>query len=305
MIFALYSSFSGLLHEEQAEEIYGPANAAVAGQLQPGAAVAAPAANGFRVSGRWPFGSGGANATWFVGQCVLGDPPEPPAPGQLPNIRLVFMPREEVEIILNWNTIGLRGTGSNDYVVKDAVIPAERTVNLLSPKPHRPEPIYRFPPLVLFPAILPSVMVGVARAAIDLCCGLIEGKRSGIPPTPVLEQPRAQGELGRADALVESARNYAISLLDEATSCITAGERIPGRLAARLNASAALTSAACRDAIAVAFATAGSRSVHEANRMARHMRDVQAASLHAATSYSQFEMAGRVLLGLQERPLGG
>src|SRR4029453_1897200 len=46
------------------------------------------------------------------------------APGPLGTL----FPREKAEIIDNWDTLGMRGTGSHDVNVDDIFVPAERAV---------------------------------------------------------------------------------------------------------------------------------------------------------------------------------
>jgi indole-3-acetate monooxygenase len=70
MISSAYSFLAGRLPAPVAENIYGDRRAAVAGQLQPGGK-AEMIAGGYRASGRWPFGSGSKQATWFLAQCVV------------------------------------------------------------------------------------------------------------------------------------------------------------------------------------------------------------------------------------------
>ena len=71
MLLGAYSFFSGLLERAAAEEIYGPPDAAVGGQISPTGGHARPVEGGYRATGRWPFGSGSGQATWFLGHCAI------------------------------------------------------------------------------------------------------------------------------------------------------------------------------------------------------------------------------------------
>ena len=44
-----------------------------------------------------------------------------------PEYRTFLLPRSDFEVLDTWNTMGLKGTGSNDIVVKDVFVPEYRT----------------------------------------------------------------------------------------------------------------------------------------------------------------------------------
>ena len=103
----------------------------IAGTAVPGGGRAAPAPGGYRVSGRWQFGSGCNEASWMLGSFqVIGDDGEPrrhPDGGSL-YWRGVFA-RAEAEIVPgSWDVTGLRGTGSFDWTVEDVFLPERRTM---------------------------------------------------------------------------------------------------------------------------------------------------------------------------------
>ena len=74
-----------------------------------------PAADGHRLSGRWPFTSNCLHSDWLgLGAVQAGaDDPRP---------RVAFVPRADVTIEDTWDSTGLRGTGSHDVVVEGAVV---------------------------------------------------------------------------------------------------------------------------------------------------------------------------------------
>jgi hypothetical protein len=76
MISSVYSFLAGRLPRPVAKSIYGDRRAAVAGQLFPGGKAEA-IDGGYRVTGRWPFGSGSKQATWFLAQCVVHENGKP------------------------------------------------------------------------------------------------------------------------------------------------------------------------------------------------------------------------------------
>src|SRR5882757_3499782 len=90
---------------------------------------AEPVAGGYRVTGRWPFGSGASHATQFMGLAAASDG----GSNNQPPICFYFA-REQVTIHDTWLVSGLRGTGSSDFEVKNAFVPTGHTHSFLAPE---------------------------------------------------------------------------------------------------------------------------------------------------------------------------
>lgn len=82
---------------------------------------AVPVAGGYRVTGRWPFGSGAPHATWFSPVCEVEES------GQGSG-RLIFSyaPRADVILHDNWQVSGLCATGSVNFEFQEVFV---RTVS--------------------------------------------------------------------------------------------------------------------------------------------------------------------------------
>lgn len=80
-----------------------------------------PVDGGFRFSGRWGFSSGIDHCDWvFLGGLIFSE-------GEPPEYRTFLLPKSDFEVIDTWHTMGLKGTGSKDIVVKDVFVPEYRT----------------------------------------------------------------------------------------------------------------------------------------------------------------------------------
>src|SRR4051812_12847732 len=148
-----YGAFGGYLQADAAREIYGDPQVRTAGALRPfGNAVVVD--GGYRVTGRWPLGSGCQHSQWITGGCRIldGDQPRLRANGS-PLVRILLFPAADCEILDTWHSIGLRGTGSHDYTVTDIFVPAERSLSFQEP-PVEPGPLYAIPTMALFGAVL-------------------------------------------------------------------------------------------------------------------------------------------------------
>jgi alkylation response protein AidB-like acyl-CoA dehydrogenase len=118
--------YSAYLDPAAARELYPSLDLITAGLAMP-ACSANEVDGGYRVSGRWRFGSGVTHADRIVGGALILDKDGAflPGEGSLPRFRTLFLPAEQVEIIDTWHTTGLEGSGSNDYAVEDAFVPAD------------------------------------------------------------------------------------------------------------------------------------------------------------------------------------
>jgi alkylation response protein AidB-like acyl-CoA dehydrogenase len=89
---------------------------------------AVPVQGGYRVSGRFPFASGCQHSVWFWLGCVVTEDGAPRVDKHgVPETRQCFLKASQCEVIDTWDTTGLRGTGSNDILVKDVFV-APRSV---------------------------------------------------------------------------------------------------------------------------------------------------------------------------------
>ena len=146
---------------------------------------------GFRVTGRWPYGSGCQNADWlgFTDRRLLGDQPRLDADG-LPEQRIVVVPASTAIIHDTWHVSGLRGTGSHDVELQDVFVPDGWTFWWTETPPH-PGPLYKHRWWLLAHG---AQRLGVARAAIDALYELAQVKtptRSDHPDPRPPDHPDA------------------------------------------------------------------------------------------------------------------
>jgi alkylation response protein AidB-like acyl-CoA dehydrogenase len=103
-----------------AEEIFGRDPLMVICGSIAGVGKAVVRKDGYVVSGRWPYGSGSQHSGWLMALCQVMDGDQPRmAGGDVPEMRLVYVPAEKVTILTDtWNVSGLVGTGSHDFAVE-------------------------------------------------------------------------------------------------------------------------------------------------------------------------------------------
>ncbi|HML10087.1 MAG TPA: acyl-CoA dehydrogenase family protein [Stellaceae bacterium] len=297
MISAVFHRLSGYVSDEIGREVFGD-RSRIAGSVNPtGRAVAVP--GGYRVSGRWSYGSFIQHSHWTLGNSIIydGDAPRRDANGA-PDIRFMIMPTADVEIIDIWHVAGLRGTGSNDFQVADVFVPEERSVPAFTTTPLQPGPLYATPMITIFAASLPCVSIGIARGAIDAFTALAEGKTPMGSSVRLREKPMAQADLGRAEAHLRAGRAFLFEAIGEIWDEAAAGRALTMRQRAVARLAAAKAADASAQAVDLLFNAAGGTALFESTPLERCFRDVHATTQHIGTQPANYELAGRVLLGL-------
>ncbi|MBV8458866.1 MAG: acyl-CoA dehydrogenase family protein [Acetobacteraceae bacterium] len=301
LVAAGYGWFAGALEQAAAREIFGSGRAVLAGTLNPtGKAVIAP--SGYRVTGRWGYGSFIGHSDWVLGNCITVDGSEARQAAEGgPEFRVAIWPRAETEVFDVWYVSGLRATGSNDYQVTDLFVPEERTIPLpgFLPQPRQPGPLYAMPMTSVFVSSIAIVALGIARAAVEALCEIAGGKTPMGSQVVLQQKPYAQVELTRAEALIRSGRAYLFDELGQMWEHAVAGDEISVRQRAQVRLAACQAIQLAIQAVDVVCALAGGAALYEGNRLERCFRDVHAAGQHVALApMAQLEPIGRVLFGL-------
>lgn len=289
------------LPHDAAREIFGDERGVFGGVFAPmGKAVAdgGDGRGGYRVSGRWRFGSGCEHCDWLMGGCLVEDGGElRKLESGAPDIRLMLFPAAEVEVIDTWHVAGLRGTGSHDFAVDGAEVPEERSASLITDNPRCDGPLYAFPVFGLLALSIASVGLGIARSAIDDLVKLATAKKPSGSTRNLAQRGDTQAAVAAAEARVRSAR----ALIDEAVGdaweqALASGEIATERKAAlRLAASHAIRSS--RDAVDAMYELGGGTAIYESSPLQRRLRDIHVATQHMLVGPATWELAGRVLLG--------
>lgn len=249
-------------------------------------------ASGYRLSGRWPFGSGAHHATRFMGLASIR-PEDPDSP-----LLCCYLGRAEVTILDNWHVSGLRGTGSCDFEARDVFVPAAHVHPFLGSQPTQRGLLYRMPPISVFAWSICGVPLGIASGAIaafaELAC-----RKSRLGTRALLrDRETVQATVGRARATLRAARTFLIGAMTELMAAAEMGGQrlVEARADIRIaSAHAAETAIAITDELA---ASAGAAAIFEGCALERAVRDAHAAAKHIAMSPNNYIVAGRLTLGL-------
>lgn len=289
MIGATTGMLSASLTPEHAKEIYGDPRGLTVGVMVPGGR-GEPEGDGFRVTGRWSWGSGGVHGDWIVGRASV--------PGEE---RVMFFPRAEVEILDTWYPPGLRGTASNDFRVEGVLVPLARSV-LIGGRPVAQGPLYTFSTLAVLGLGVCAVPLGLARRAFDEFVTLASTRRPFLSDRILAERAVVQREVAEAEAALRSARVWVDDCVSTAWETASRGERLDRDARADLRLAAVNATWQSVRAIDLLYHAAGGAVAQDAKALARCFRDVHVATQHAMVGERVWEQVGRVRLGLETPP---
>ena len=274
-----------------------PRQTIMAGSGPPkGRALEAP--GGYRLTGRWSQGSNILIAGWVHVGCHLydGERPRLGPDGQPVYLRCV-LPASETKAVDTWDTTGMRGTGSHDFTITDAFVPAEHVHSAFDESLRR-QPIYQF---VGWTHVAHAALgLGIGRTAIEELIRLAGGKRATWLPGEgrLASRTTIQAKVAQAEALVGSGRAYVLEATRDTWETVCRGGRPSAdqRAVYRLAIAQAMTNAV--QAVDLMYAAAGASAIYAASPLDRCLRDAHTAAAHVWVAPDTYELAGRLLLGL-------
>ena len=291
MIGATSGVTSGYLPEPEARAIFGGSPEVIAGGVFAPMGSATRESADYRVTGRWRFASGCQHCDWLMGGCIIRD--DGPS-----RARMVLFPAGDAEIVDTWTVSGLRGTGSHDMVVRDLRVPVTRSVSITDERPVAEGALYAFPVFGLLAIGIAAVALGIARGALDEIERLATEKTPTAGRRLLAERPVVQAQIAEAEATAGASRAFLRETVDEAWSTARAAGAIPMPLRGRLRLAATHATAASARAVDVAYTAGGGTAVYAESPLQRAFRDIHVVTQHMMVAPATWELAGRVLLGV-------
>ncbi len=254
---------------------------------------------GYRVSGRWDFASGCHQANWMGVHCRIKE-----ADGSLRlnhlgtlTLRTLLFPIDQAELHDVWDTIGLRGTGSDSYSIQDVFVPEAYSGTRDDQALRRKSgPLYAFPQQQLYAVGVAGAALGLARAMLSAFAELAAEKTPrGL--ARLADTATVQSDFAKAEATLSSGRAYLLECLNEVYA--GAGEIEPIDTADRVRVRLAATHL-IHGAIEVSdwvYKAAGVSAIFPGTPFERRFRDMHTLSQQIQSRSSHYEAAGQVLLG--------
>jgi alkylation response protein AidB-like acyl-CoA dehydrogenase len=266
--------------------------------------VARAAAGGWRLSGRFPFSSGCLHSQWAIigARCEVGSDEQP--------THYLLVPMREIEIVDDWEVLGLRGTGSRSLLLNDVFIPGPRAIllrDLLEGSTpgalvHPDYSLPRAPRGLLAPFSLPCVAFTLARRALDLTAASLQTRVSRGTRTLAASEV-VQQQLGEAAAEIETAISIMHTRRDHSLALAESGAAIPEEEAMRNRRDIAFAVWQLRRGVERLAELSGARTVYDTEPLQSLWRDLVTISTHTVVSrHLGMVPYGRMLLGLPPAP---
>jgi indole-3-acetate monooxygenase len=274
----------------------------------PGAALFAPTARAvahgreFSVSGRWPFASGCRHAEWFLNGVIVfdGDRPRALASGA-PDWRMAFLRRADIQVIDNWDVMGLRGTGSNDVAGADIRVPEELLIRPFFEAARHDGPLGRLPFFTLAGAMFAGFPLGVGRRALDEFTHIARTRgRAANQSETIGDDGAAQMALARAEGALRSARAFVFDALGSVWRSACHGDEPTLDQRAELQLAVHQSMRAALEATDMALTFTGASGIRSSHPLQRCFRDLHTANEHMYWSSASIKRYARLRLGLPE-----
>jgi 3-hydroxy-9,10-secoandrosta-1,3,5(10)-triene-9,17-dione monooxygenase len=284
------------------DEVFSSGNFRTAGVLGPRIAKTRRVDGGVVIEeGLWSFNSGIHHSHWdILGIPILNDA------GQIIDMGSALIPRSQIELLNDWDTIGLRGSGSTSVAVKDVFVPNERIAPLSKTLQEdyasshlQDEPLYRLPLIPFLASKLVFPALGIAKAALQLF--LEKAQSRSIPYLRYEKQSDAaitHLQIGEASAKIDAAELMLWSSLDQLEENAVNGTRLTLEQRARIWRNAGVASRLTWEAVDLLASASGGSFAYTKNPMNRLWRDARVAGMHGGIyPNTPMEVFGRILSG--------
>jgi 3-hydroxy-9,10-secoandrosta-1,3,5(10)-triene-9,17-dione monooxygenase len=262
---------------------------------------------GYVLRGSWPFSSGVDSSEWNMLASVVSSDDE--ADGI--EYRIFLLNKSDYKINDTWNATGLRGTGSNDVEVNDALVAEAMTVAVSDlaggPTPGsavNPNALYALPVFSLFPYVLSGVALGNAQACLDDYVEVARHRASTYNRAKLGDLQSTQIKIAEASAKIDAARVIMRSTCIEAMSDARSGHVPDTAAKTKLRRDGAYSVNLCTEAVSLLFSASGARGLFTTGALQRQFRDAHAINSHLAFNFDAAGTNyGRVALGLPSENL--
>jgi alkylation response protein AidB-like acyl-CoA dehydrogenase len=292
-IAATSSLLAGYLEPEGREELFADPEGIAAGIFAPRGS-AREVDGGLSVSGRWAYCSGITHARVLFAGCMTEGQADAEV-GARPLPIVVAIPREELEVIDTWHTLGLRGTGSLDAVADDLLVPSRRAFSLFD-GPRIGRPLYRFPVFGYFAASVAAAALGNARGTLADFAELAKVKVGQGSARTLAERSTTHAAMAEAEGSLAAAEALFGGAIDDAWDAAQREQPVPVVVRNRLRIAATHAAGTATSVVSSLFAIAGGPAIYDSSPLQRRLRDAYTASAHFQIGSVSREIQGRLLL---------
>ncbi|CAM9403487.1 unnamed protein product [Phaeothamnion confervicola] len=251
---------------------------------------------GIVLSGYWNFSSGVDPSTWNQLACIVKDG------DKVVDHLMCMVPRKDFQVVDDWNTLGMRGTGSKSVKVEEVFVPDYRTLSMYTARggsdfpgaKANPNPLYRVPLFALGSSCLAGAVVGNAQAALDLTIAAVKERSTNYTGMRMRDFQTVQLRIGVAGAKIDMARGAIHNDCLEGQRFAAAGVMPSVEDKLRFRRNCALAARLAVEAVDTLHEMAGANGIYTKYPLERLFRDAHSASAHIGFNWD----AGMATWGL-------
>jgi indole-3-acetate monooxygenase len=256
---------------------------------------------GYRVTGVWAFASGGRHATWLGAHCPIFQADGSPRweDDGMQQERTMLVRSDDVEWTDIWNTMGLRGTASDQFALSNFFVRADHSITREFDRECREGgPLYRMGNSTCYQIGFAGVACGIARAALNCFLDLAKNKVIRGGKTPIRDNAVVQSGLAQAEVNLRAARGFVLQSMAEIWKHLCTGAMITvaQRITVRMAATNAIHRA--RDAVDFTYHAVGATSIFDNHPLERRFRDIHTVTQQLQGRASHFETVGAWMMGV-------
>jgi indole-3-acetate monooxygenase len=255
---------------------------------------------GYRVTGVWSFTSGGRHATWLGAHCPIvkaDGSPRLDDDGRQQE-RTMLVRTGDVAWTEIWNTVGLRGTASDQFALNDFFVRADHSITRQFDRECRESgPLYRMGSGTCYQVGFAGVACGIARGALDSFIDVARDKVARGSKGVLRDNAVVQSNLAQAEVNLRAARGFVLVSMADTWKDLCAGASITveQRITIRMAATHAIHKA--REAVDFAYNAAGATAIFENHPLERRFRDIHTVTQQLQGQLRHFETVGAWIMG--------
>lgn len=299
MILGVHQWEFGHLDPRAGDDVWGQDDTVLIASSYPPVGTVTRVEGGFVLDGRWPTSSGTDHGDWaFIGGLVRDDQ-------GVPVDRYSFLvSRADYEVIDDWYTFGLCGTGSKSLMVRKAFVPDHRCHSMVHYAHSDRGSMYYWPFSQVFYGSVSAVICGYGQAAIDLYTEQMAVRKATGTGLAVNQSPYVRDRLANAVVKVNSAKARLLQMMAETTATVEARQLIGLDDRVRHLCEIAHVGRDIEAAVLTLYKATGARGIYSGNPMQRVLRDTLAAANHITQNADDISgWLGTHMLGGELPPL--
>ena len=255
---------------------------------------------GYEVTGVWAFASGGRHATWLGAHCPIFKADGSPRLDEngRQQERTMLVRTGDVQWTDIWNTVGLRGTASDQFALDDFFVRADHSITRdFELECREAGPLYRMGAGTCYQVGFAGVACGIARGALDCFLDVARNKVPRGLKSPLRDNAVVQSNLAQAEVNLRAARAFVLQSMASIWKDLSAGNKITieQRITVRMAATNAIHKA--KDAVDFAYNAAGATAIFENHPLQRRFRDIHTVTQQLQGRLSHFETVGAWMMG--------